>query len=299
MITFKPFKLNYTTPNGENSNITENSIYNVAFNMIPTYFNRDYSTVCEDQAFLWNNDKMLSVRFIFYLRMVNRTIHINNANHTEKTQYGRGLRDESYKRLIWLATFHPSVFYKNVWLLPLVGSWKDIWMLMYYDITLGTNVINHNIMFELLKQGYQFDEQRELIKKYMPRIKTTSKLKTNWLKISNKLAIEFANYMQWSIKEYNKIKSTGVAHDFQKNICNKEFDRINWERVPLKVLQSVSNKDNKLPKLNDYITERIEKYNHLKFNIQTHHLGSRAKRIELANFINKMLSQEILLKVVI
>jgi hypothetical protein len=85
--------------------------------------------------------------------MITRKVKVNESSVTEKVQKGQGARDESFKRLLWFAVHQPDLFYKNIWALPLVGSWKDIWTIMFYDMVLGTNAIEHSIMFDLINEG--------------------------------------------------------------------------------------------------------------------------------------------------
>ena len=75
----------------------------------------------------------------------------------------------------------------------------------------------------------------------MPRIKSNSKLKTSWTKTTNELAIEFASYMGWTLKEYNKLKTSGTAHDFQKYMCGQMYDKINWGLIPGRALTKIVN----------------------------------------------------------
>ena len=43
---------------------------------------------------------------------------------TENVQKGQGVRDESFKRLLWFAYNQPNLFYKIYGYYLLVGSWK-------------------------------------------------------------------------------------------------------------------------------------------------------------------------------
>ena len=197
---------------------------------------RDITDVFEDQANIWDENAELALRFPFYLRMVTRKTKISNQNETDKVQNGQGARDESFKRLLWIAKEHPTEFYKNVWVLPIVGSWKDIWTMMFYDIKEGVRTIKHDAMFELMAHGLDCDAHVDLVKKYMPRIKSVKKCKTDWARITNSLAKKFANYFGISVKEYNKLKASGKAHDFQKLICSRQYDKLNWGHIPGRAL---------------------------------------------------------------
>ena len=228
------------TENGAISYATTGKAIVDQFGKAANYRGRDINAVFKEQEALWMENKELALRFPFYLRMVTRKVKVNADNTTEKVQKGQGVRDESFKRLLWLATNQPDTFYKNIWVLPLVGSWKDLWTLMYYDVILKTNVINHEVIFDLINQGLKCNAHTELIKKFMPRIKTNSKCTTDWTQITNSLAREFANYNGLSYKDYNKLKTSGTAHDFQKLICSGRFSDINWNLIPGRALSRLA-----------------------------------------------------------
>lgn len=234
-------KKNTLTENGAISNSSMGSELLDQFGKGGTYMNRDLETVFRDQEYLWNENPLMGLRFPFYLRMVTRKLKVNDGFVTDKVQKGQGLKDETFKRLLWIAMNHKDVFYNNIWVLPLVGSWKDIWMLMYYDKMFNTNCIDRNIMFNLIGQGLSCDVHKDLIKKYIPRIKFNNRCKTQWSKTTNKLAKDLAKFFGWSEKEFNKFKSSGIAHDFQKKICGGLYDKLNWNLVPGKALNLIVN----------------------------------------------------------
>ena len=234
-------KKDTVTANGAISNSSTGKAIIDQFGKVSNYMGRDYSDVCNDQETLWVENADLAVKFIFYLRMITRKIKVNNVFITEGIQSGQGLKDESFKRLLWLAETHPHVFNRNIWMLPIVGSWKDIWTLMFYDVNLGVNAINHQVMFELIKQGLASSDHCELIKKFMPRIKSSSKLKTDWTRFTNDVAKEFAEYVGLTIKDYNTLKANGTAHNFQKMISANLYDNINWNHIPGKALTKLVN----------------------------------------------------------
>ena len=230
------------TENGALSYKTTGKAITDQFGKAANYRGRDINAVFKEQEALWMENKEQAIRFPFYLRMVTRKVKVNNDNITEKVQKGQGVRDEAFKRLLWLAVNQSDIFYKNIWALPLVGSWKDLWTLMFYDITLKTNAINREIIFDLINQGLKCAAHIELIKKFMPRIKTNSKCTTDWTQITNTMAREYANYNGLSYKDYNKLKTSGTAHDFQKLICSGRFKDINWNLIPGRALSKIASK---------------------------------------------------------
>jgi len=228
------------TENGAISKFTTGKVITDQFGKAANYRGREISDVFKDQELLWLENKEQAVRFPFYLRMVTRKVKVNDKNTTDKVQKGQGVRDESFKRLLWLAANQPDSFYKNIWVLPMVGCWKDLWTLMYYDVILKTNAIDRSIIFDLINQGLKCSSHMELIKKFMPRVKTNTKCKTDWTQITNSLAREFANYNGMSYKDYNHLKTSGTAHDFQKLICSGRFNDINWNLIPGRALSKIT-----------------------------------------------------------
>ena len=230
------FKAQTLTENGAVTNITTGSALVDQFGKAGNFRGRAIAEVFNEQAQIWNENAEAALRFPFYLRMVTRKVKVNADNETDKVQNGQGARDESFKRLLWVALEHPTAFYNNVWALPLVGSWKDLWTLMFYDIKENTKCLNQKAIFEVIAQGLLCDTHVDLIKKYMPRIKSQSKCKTDWTKITNDLAKAFATQMGISYKEYNKMKASGKAHDFQKLICSRNYKDLNWNHIPGRAL---------------------------------------------------------------
>ena len=224
------------TENGALALSTTSSAIVDQYGKAGNYRGRTIGDVFNDQAKIWNENADAAIRFPFYLRMVTRKVKVNGDNQTDKVQNGQGARDEAFKRLLWVAINHSDAFYKNLWVLPLVGSWKDLWVLMFYDSIENINTINHKEMFNILVNGLACDTHVDLIKKFMPRIKSRSKCTTEWTKITNSLAKEFANYMGISFTEYNKLKASGKAHDFQKIICANEYNNLNWDKIPGRAL---------------------------------------------------------------
>ena len=197
---------------------------------------RDFNTVWTEQATLWGENPVNALRFPFYLRMITRQSNIIGGDKTEKVQKGQGAKDESFKRLLWIARYHADEFYRNLWLLPVVGSWKDLWVLLSMDDSLDKEKF-----FDVIALGINDDNHRDLVKKYMPRIRSNKLCTTDWAKSTNQLAKEFAKYVGWSMKDYREFKSTGKAHEFQRTICARNYSNIKWNTIPGKALLNLVN----------------------------------------------------------
>ncbi len=264
------------TENGAVSNSTTGKILIDQFGKAGNYRNRHVAEVFADQSALWGENPEMALRFPFYLRLVTRKVKVNNSFITEKVQKGQGARDEAFKRLLWVAAYQKDSFYKNLWLLPMVGSWKDLWTLLFYDADLGLGILDKKIFFTLMAQGILCDEQKELIKKFMPRIKSESKCTTAWTKTTNKLAKEFAKFLGWSERDYNEFKTSGVAHDFQKLICGKMFDKLNFSAIPGRALNLlVNSRFLKKHSLVEAYTEWISKQPIAKYTGYVYELGKQ------------------------
>ena len=272
------FKPTTTTENEATTLISTGSAIVDQFGKAGNFRGRTLAEVFAEQAQIWNENAEAALRFPFYLRMITRKVKVNADNETDKVQNGQGARDESFKRLLWAALEQPEAFYNNIWALPLVGSWKDLWTLLFYDIKENTNCINQKAIFEIIAQGLLCDTHVDLIKKYMPRIKSQSKCKTEWTKVTNDLAKAFANQMGISYKEYNKTKASGKAHDFQKLICSRNYKDLNWNHIPGRALNLlVSSKFLNNHNLREDYTEWILKQPVAKFTGYVFELAKRLR----------------------
>jgi hypothetical protein len=272
------FKSTTFTENGAVTNVTTGSAIVDQFGKAGNFRGRPLAEVFADQAKIWEENPEAALRFPFYLRMITRKVKVNADNETDKVQSGQGARDESFKRLLWIAQEQPEAFYNNIWALPLVGSWKDLWTLMFYDTKEKLNCLNQKSLFEIIAQGLLCDTHTDLIKKYMPRIKSYSKCKTEWTKTTNELAKAFATHMGITYKEYNKMKSSGNAHDFQKLICSRNYKDLNWNHIPGRALNLlVSSKFLTNHNLRDEYTQWILKQPVAKFTGYVFELGKRLR----------------------
>lgn len=228
---------------GANGAMTENGAVSYAtigttlldqFGKAGAFRGRELTDVWNDQAKLWGENPEAALKFPFYLRLITRQTNVLGHGKTEKVQKGQGARDEAFKRLLWIAKYHPSEFYRNLWLLPMVGSWKDLWQLLSYDTNL--EYLNTEEFFEVIAEGIHDADNKDLVKKYLPRIRSNNKCKTDWAKSTNLFAKMFAKRVGWSERDYRIFKSTGKAHKFQTYICKGMYDKLNWKTIPGKAL---------------------------------------------------------------
>lgn len=211
------------------------------FANIGTYRNRNPKQVAADMAKAWKEDPMLALSILFYARMITRKT--KGAFVSDKVQKGQGIKDEFIKGLQYLEANHPSVLEKNLWIVPLVGSWKDLW----YDS--AATGYNHYIMpekvYELVRQSILTDEyNRALIAKYLPRIRSAKQIKNDRHKRMNKWALGLCSYLGWSQKHYRQFKAdpAKIAHSWQRKMSAKNWDEIDFSKIPGRALfQMVNN----------------------------------------------------------
>ena len=245
------------------------------FGKAASYRGRDFSVVADDQARLWRENPDAALKFPFYLRLITREVKVSETIKTEKVQRGAGARDEAFKRILWIAYNHTDAFKRNAWLLPVVGSWKDLWTLMYLDAD-TKNKLDRNFIYGIMAAGLDDATQCDLIRKYMPAIKSTDKCKTDRAKKMNELAKGFASFLGLSAKEYRKMKASGTAHDFQKLICSRAYADIDWKTIPGKALLSlVSGKFLDNHGLQKSYIEWIKSQPVAKFNGYPYELGAK------------------------
>lgn len=264
------------TENGAVSNSSTGDILVDQFGSVSGYNGRQIDKVFSNQEELWVENDLKSLQFIFYLRAISResNILVDGEDKGTMAQKGQGLRDEVFKRLLWVAENHPKTFYANIALLPMVGSWKDIWELMWYDINLNVNVLDEEKMFALIASGLAMEKTCDLVKKYLPSMTAIKKQSTWRSRTMNVLARKFMRYMGWNHKEYRKFKTSGNAHDFQKYISQKMYDAINWSHIPGKAMTKLVaskfiTKQNLLKSYENW----LDKQDTIKYNGYAYELG--------------------------
>lgn len=243
---------------------------------------REISDVWNEQATLWAEDPESALVFPFYLRLITRQVKLLGGEKSETVQRGQGARDESFKRFLWIAKYHPEEFYRNLWLIPIIGSWKDLWQLMVMDAELQLNAISRNKVFTIIAEGINDVNHKDLIIKYLPRIRSNNKCKTPWAIQTNNLAKDFAKYVGWSYKDYREFKATGRAHKFQTIICKGLYNNIDWNTIPGKALLNLVTGDFlKRHGLESKYINWLKKQPVAKFNGYVYELGMKADRFDM------------------
>lgn len=202
---------------------------------------RNYSEISEDMSLLWDQNPRLTISFVIYLRLITRTVKFPDGTRTSTTQRGQGLKHESIMRMIWLAVNHPEEFWNNVNLFVSAGSWKDIIMMLSYDLQYNGwegRVLNWKDFTGLILAGLENPETSELVKKYLPQIKSRSKCKTVAVQadtiigkyLCSVIFADIENKVK-SYEKYRKLKVSGTAHVWQQLISQGRFMEINFDTV--------------------------------------------------------------------
>jgi hypothetical protein len=222
------------TENGAVSHSTTGEHSLDYFTKAGTYRDRSEMQVAADISAAWGENPELALKTIFYLRSVTRKS--KGFFESEKVQKGQGVRDEFMKLIKWVENSHPETLYKNLWLVPVVGTWKDLW----YDSSESGYVyyINPLEVYRLVEKGLTDEYNRGLIAKYLPRIRSKSNVKNDRHRRLNDWAKGLCEYLGWSETDYRKFKSNpeNTAHLFQRIMCEGLWSNLDFSVISGKAL---------------------------------------------------------------
>jgi len=222
------------TENGAISHSTTGDLTLDYFSKAGTYRNRTEQEVAGDISAAWNENPEMALKTIFYLRSVTRKTR--GFFESEKVNKGQGVRDEFIKLVKWLENNHPETLYKNLWLIPVVGTWKDLW----YDSAESKYVhyINPIEVYKLVEKGLTDEYNRGLLAKYLPRIRSKSNVKNERHIRLNNWAKGLCDYLGWSQTDYRKFKSNpeNTAHLFQRVMCDGLWNNLDFSVISGKAL---------------------------------------------------------------
>ena len=220
------------TENGALSYSTSGSKLLDYFAKAGTYRERYYVDVARDMKKCWEESPELTVRMIFYLRAVVRKAR--GFYHSDEVVYGQGARDESRKAMRWLLATHPAHFYDNMWLIPLVGVWKDLW-----HVTL-LEAIDHERVYDLIEIGMKDPYNRDLLAKYLPKHRSKSNTRTRRHRELNAFASGLRKRLGWKQRDYRRFKASGESHDFQRKMCEQKFWEVDFNRIPGRAMSQIA-----------------------------------------------------------
>lgn len=233
------YKYDSYTENGAVSHSTTGSYLLDYFSNSGTKVGREYEAVSSDLEILWEDSPMITLQIIFYNRMITRKVQ--GTSPTETVQRGQGSRHEFRMSLKWLAKSHPEILKTNLWLVPEVGCWKDLW---HKDL-LG--ILPTESVHELILSRIEDEYHRELLAKYLPRIRSKSQTKHDRHRLLNMFAHGLIRKLGWTPKSYRQFKSSGKSHEFQRLMCRNEWDKIYYGQVPGKALSMMTSSSKRHP----------------------------------------------------
>lgn len=203
---------------------------------------RSFNSISIDCETLWASNKTLAVIFIFYIRMINRVVQFWNGSKTNVPQKGGELKHEGIFRMMWLHFKAPDIFWNNIGLFISAGSWKDIITMLSYDLQYNgwkSRKLDWDKFGNLILTGLENKNTSELLKKYLPQIKSNNQCKTLESQADNLIAkwicsLLYGNKGEESgttYKKYRKLKTSGTAHEWQQLISQRKFDRIDFGKI--------------------------------------------------------------------
>lgn len=214
---------------------------------------RTYSEVESDMRLLFSQDRLKAIKFALYSRLVTRVVQLPNGQKTETTQRGQGLKHEGIFRMMWLGVNHPDLFKKNLALFISAGSWKDVITMLSYDLQFNGwegRKLDWDFLGKTILSGLENPNTSELVKKYLPQIKSRKVCKTLEAQADNIIgkwicSLLFGNKENDAskYKAYRKLKSSGTAHQWQQLISQNNLLALDFNSIAGRALaQLVSSK---------------------------------------------------------
>jgi hypothetical protein len=201
---------------------------------------RKFSDISNDMEILWGEDPLKAVKFTLFLRTIPRTVSLPDSTKTELPQKGSELKFESIMRMIWLHDKSPKTFWNNILLFVSLGSWHDVFTMLQYDLSYNgwkDRKLDWNKFGDLILAGLNNKNTVDLVKKYLPQIKSRSQATTIDAQSNNAIAkwicsLLFGNKEGPSTyKQYRKLKNSGTAHDWQKLISQKRINELDFNAI--------------------------------------------------------------------
>lgn len=205
---------------------------------------RSFAEIAADMEKLWSIDPKDTVKLSIYIRMITRKSQImsgeTSVETTEEVQRGQGLKHEGIMRMMWLAVNHPATFKANIPLFIAAGSWKDIVVMMNLDLQYNgwkDRKLDWNFLGNVLKAGLINPGTTELVRKYLPTIRTSAKCTTLESQADTLIGRWFAKQLNPELdkpsayKQYRLIKSEGKAHKWQQLISKQLYEQIDFSKI--------------------------------------------------------------------
>ncbi len=203
---------------------------------------RSYEDISNDMRLLWSQNCLLCLKLAFYIRLITRKSKIVKDKDVEilDVQRGAGLKHEGIMRMLWLALNQPETFKANFNYIVAVGSWKDVFQMLSLDLQYHgwkNKKLDWNFFYLAIAAGLNNSETTHLVRKYLPTIRTNKKCTTLESQADTLIGRWIAKKMfpdvdkQRAYKEYRNLKSSGVAHQWQRLISKQLYDYLDFDTI--------------------------------------------------------------------
>ena len=206
-----------------------------------SYRGRTQEEVNADMASIFGEDENVALHIVFYNRLVTRKTKLELGEYTETVQKGQGQKHEFICSIIWLQNNRPQLLQDNLWMIPLVGCWKDLWydspVTGLYQYTDPKSVYN---MLTII-MGKADTDMIALVAKYLPRIRSQSNITNERHRRQNMWAKGLCDHLSITHKEYRQFKSNPIykAHLWQRQMSHNLWDKIDFGKIPGKALLNI------------------------------------------------------------
>lgn len=204
---------------------------------------RSYEEVTKTMQLLYSIDKVKAVKMAIFIRLITRKSQVmkdKGVETLEEVQRGQGLKNEGIMRMLWLALNHSSVFKVNLPLFIAAGSWKDVITMMNLDLQFHgwkDKKLDWAFFGKVIKAGLLNPGTSQLVRKYLPTIRTDAKCRTlesqadtligRWL--AKQFFPEDEKFVAY--KKYRQLKSKGTAHKWQQLISKQMYNELNFDSI--------------------------------------------------------------------
>lgn len=200
---------------------------------------RSFEAVAKDMQILWDTDAKLCVKLAVYLRLITRKPQLDSGEKLD-TQKGQGLKHEGIMRMLWLALNQPKTFKVNFPIFIAAGSWKDVIQMLNLDLQhhgWKDKRLDWNFFYLAISAGLTNSNTSELVRKYLPTIRTNKKCTTLEAQADTLIGRWLARKLNPTLKKeqafkvYRKLKAEGTAHVWQQLISKQLYQAINFDSI--------------------------------------------------------------------
>ncbi len=247
---------------------------------------RNYADVARDMNVLWSISPINCLKLMVYIRMITRSSKAMGEDGMVvfKGQKGQGLKHEFIMRAIWLAINHPMTFKANVHYFIAAGSWNDLFQMLSYDLQYNgwdDRRLDWDFMYAAIVAGLENPDTTHLVRKYMPTIRNNKRCKTIEAQSDTLIGRWLARKMfpneisASSYKAYRRMKSAGIAHEWQQLISKQMYQAINFDNIAGRALSKmVRSKFLSNQQLVEYYSDWVASKTSAKYTGYVHELFS-------------------------